>query len=364
MAVRRADHAGSWYSGDGAQLKAQLTEWLDKVPDNALPEGTLPLPGARVVISPHAGYAYSGPAAAWAYKSLDLSKAKRIFVLHPSHHYHLRTAALPVVQGYLTPLDSEPLPLDLETIQSLSEATLKVSNQTIKFTTMSRSVDEAEHSGEMQLPYIHLLLQKLYPGQPTSSYPPLVPIMIGATNAATEKALGKLLAPYVADESNAFVISSDFCHWGSRFQYTYYLEDAPSPATSPLSLPNGVGGDAATDVHTKHDWQRAIFVRGSKTLSNPKIYESIAEVDRACMCAIATGKHDTFLDVIEETGNTVCGRHPIGVFMAAVEELGTAKSETENGLKHKFRFVRYERSSDVFHGKDSSVSYVSAFAVL
>lgn len=364
MAVRRADHAGSWYSASGPQLKAQLNEWLDKVSENALPDGTLPLPGARVIISPHAGYAYSGPAAAWAFKSLDLSKAKRIFILHPSHHYHLRTAALPVVEGYLTPLDTEPLPLDTETLQNLSKASLNVGNQTIKFTTMSKSVDEAEHSGEMQLPYIHLLLQKLYPDQPASSYPPLVPIMVGATNASSEKALGKLLAPYVADDSNAFVISSDFCHWGTRFQYTYYLEDAPTPATSPLSLPNGIGGDAATDVHTKYDWQRAAMIRGSKTPTSPKIYESIAEVDRACMCAIGTGKHDTFLEAIEETGNTICGRHPIGVFMAAVEELGLTENSIEDKAKGKFRFMRYERSSDVLSGKDSSVSYVSAFAVL
>lgn len=369
MAVREADHAGSWYSSNGQQLSQQLDEWLGNVPQNVLSDGTLPFPGARVVISPHAGYAYSGPAAAWAYKSLDLSKAKRIFILHPSHHYHLRTAALPTVQGYRTPLSNDPLPLDLDTIHDLSTMSVQAGNQSVKFSTMSKSVDQDEHSAEMQLPYLHRLLQKLYPDQPVSSYPPLVPIMIGATNASVERALGKLLAPYIADESNAFVISSDFCHWGSRFSYTYYIADAPSPATSPESLPNGVGdGAAALDVHKKHDWQQGMMVRGSKAPNSPKIYESIAEVDRACMCAIASGKYDDFLDVIEETLNTVCGRHPIGVFMAAVEEIEQLEAErgttNENNLKRRFRFMRYERSSNVFHGKESSVSYVSAFAVL
>lgn len=146
------------------------------------------------------------------------------------------------------------------------------------------------------------------------------------------------------------------------------MADAPSPATSPLTLPNGVGAESASlDVHKQYDWQQGMMVRGSKSPSSPRIHESIAEVDRACMCAIASGKYDEFAHVIEETGNTVCGRHPIGVFMAGIEEverLNADKDNTADELKRRFRFMRYERSSDVFTGKDSSVSYVSAFAVL
>lgn len=369
MSVREASHAGSWYSGNRRQLSQQLDEWLDKVPDQPLSDGKLPIPGARVVISPHAGYAYSGPCAAWAYKSLDLSKAKRIFILHPSHHYHLRTAALPTVQSYETPLSDDPLPLDHEFLRELSNTSVSNGGQTVKFSTMSKSVDEAEHSGEMQLPYIHRLLQKLYPNQPVSSYPPLVPIMVGATSASTEQALGKVLAPYIADETNAFVISSDFCHWGSRFSYTYYTTDAPSPAVSPLQLPNGVGDERADmNIHKQYDWQQATNLRGSKSPDKPRIHESIAHVDRACMCAIASGKYNEFLEVIEETGNTVCGRHPIGVFMAGVEEVERLEASGQgaqiSGPSRRFKFMRYERSSDVFNTRDSSVSYVSAFAVL
>jgi MEMO1 family protein len=243
---------------------------------------------------------------------------------------------------------------------------------------MSRHVDEAEYSGEMQLPYIHRLLQKLYPkeppsNQPTTSYPRLVPIMIGNTSPATEAALGKLLAPYIADESNAFVISSDFCHWGSRFRYTYYLEDAPSPAISALSLPNGVKENsqmqAASTIENVPDLatlSNGIHLDGKfKGLNlNPRIYESIAHADRACMCAIASGKHGAFLKTLEDTGNTVCGRHPIGVFMAAVEEAQKLPTNEKRAADGKFRFVRYERSSDVVSVRDSSVSYVSGFAVL
>ena len=301
---------------------------------------------------------------------------KRIFLLHPSHHHSLSTAALPTLSAYETPLSSSPLPLDVETIQRLLNLTTTTSNgRLIKFTTMSASVDEAEHSAEMQLPYIHRLLQKLYPDRPNAEYPPLVPIMVGSTNPATEVALGKILAPYIAEESNAFVISSDFCHWGSRFSYTYYLPGAPTPSISPLTLPNGVkatGGvkdTSADDVHRLSTLDKGISLRSSTKLSRsgPKIYESISHVDRACMSAIATGRHDQFLKTLYDTGNTVCGRHPIGVFLAGVEEvekIWRERAENDAAVEARFKFVRYERSSDVESSRDSSVSYVSAFAVL
>lgn len=93
MATRAASHAGAWYSDNGATLSKQLDGWLNQVDDTIEGVGKIPLPGARVIITPywssvnhsccfadigshrHAGYTYSGPAAAWAYKSLDLSKA-------------------------------------------------------------------------------------------------------------------------------------------------------------------------------------------------------------------------------------------------------------------------------------------------
>ncbi len=241
---------------------------------------------------------------------------------------------------------------------------------------MAQSVDEAEHSAEMQLPFIHRLLQRQYPDRPESDYPPLVPIMVGNTNPATESAFGKLLAPYIADPENAFVISSDFCHWGSRFGYTYYLSSAPSPALPPASLPKGVQSSpsdtAAADLQNdpKLAQGRDLGSRDKPTRHEPAVYESIAHMDRACMCAIATGKHAAFLKALGDTGNTICGRHPIGVFLAGWEEVERSQKETSEteasgaAERGRFRFIRYERSSDVVSAKDSSVSYVSAFAVV
>jgi AmmeMemoRadiSam system protein B len=156
--------------------------------------------------------------------------------------------------------------------------------------------------------------------------------MIGSTSPATERDYGRLLAPHLADPANLFVISSDFCHWGSRFRYTYYQP----PSGSPKNL------RSASEVQKDYP-----------------IHESIKAVDFESMDAVESGKHDEFIAQLKETGNTVCGRHPIGVFMAAVEA-----AEGLGEGKGRFRFVRYERSSEVESVKDSSVSYCSAFAVL
>jgi AmmeMemoRadiSam system protein B len=188
--------------------------------------------------------------------------------------------------------------------------------------------------------------------------------LVGSTSTTTESVFGTLLAPYLEDPANAFVISSDFCHWGLRFRYTYYVPQAPKPGPRlPLSsdaLPQPK--DDINDVEAKieaasagHHLQRRDRIHSG----GPAIHESISAFDIATMAAIATGKTESFTDTLETTGNTVCGRHPIGVIMAAIEKTGK-----QAGEKGKFHFIRYERSADITDVYDSSVSYVSAFAVL
>ena len=45
----------------------------------------------------------------------------------------------------------------------------------------------------------------------------IVPILVGALSAENEAMYGQLLAKYVDDPHNFFSVSSDFCHWGSRY---------------------------------------------------------------------------------------------------------------------------------------------------
>lgn len=283
-----------------------------------------------LTIKSHAGYSYSGPAAAWAYKSLDLSKSKRIFLLGPSHAWYLDQCALSKHTKYATPLGD--LVIDKATVQELAN--------TGEFLTMNTDQDETEHSLEMHLPYIYKMLSQQFSSP--SEFPTLVPILVGSTNTAAEKKFGTILAKYLADEGSVFIVSSDFCHWGPRFQYTYYLPASPSAEARDTS-----GGYSLS--------------RRDRSPTQPPIYESIGRLDRLAMDAIEGGKHEHFLDDLKETGNTVCGRHPIGVTMAAIEKLKEDRLLDEE--KGKFKFVRYERSNEVVRVDDGSVSYASAYAI-
>jgi predicted class III extradiol MEMO1 family dioxygenase len=49
----------------------------------------------------------------------------------------------------------------------------------------------------------------------------VVPILVGALNTDNEAMYGRLLAKYVDDPTNFFSVSSDFCHWGSRYVSLY-----------------------------------------------------------------------------------------------------------------------------------------------
>lgn len=85
------------------------------------------------------------------------------------------------------------------------------------FETMSISADEDEHSIEMQLSYIAKVMESVGP----SNFK-IVPILVGSLSTEKEEVYGQLLAKYLADPDNVFVISSDFCHWGSRFSFQHY----------------------------------------------------------------------------------------------------------------------------------------------
>ncbi|KAF8468899.1 MEMO1 family [Kalaharituber pfeilii] len=326
---RRDTHAGSWYTDVEPTLDRELEGWLNAVPNAIEGVGDIPHPGARVIIAPHAGYSYSGPPAAWAYKALNVSKAyldrKRVFILGPSHHHYFEACAVSPFTTYATPLGS--LIIDKE----INERLLA----TGAFTTMKPQVDEDEHSIEMHLPYVYKVLERHFGKGAT--FPKIVPILVGAIDAQQESSFGKLLRPYLEDEENCFVISSDFCHWGTRFAYTYYLPNSSSGTQMGYSLKSN---------NCPHP------------PSNPPIWSSIETLDKLAIESIETGNHSSFTTYLQRTKNTVCGRHPIGVIMAALQ------GEEGNAPLGTFKFIRYEQSSKCFTLRDSSVSYASAFAVL
>lgn len=149
-------------------------------------------------------------------ESLCVCASERIFILGPSHHHYTKICELSRHALYATPVS--PLQLDSAVIASL--------RSTRAFSDMSTRVDEEEHSIEMQLPFLaHVMRTRKRPFT-------IVPILVGSLTTQAEAEFAKLLAPYFADPANLFVISSDFCHWGSRFNYTYRDDGAGDIADS------------------------------------------------------------------------------------------------------------------------------------
>eukprot|EP00842_Homolaphlyctis_polyrhiza_P000767 jgi/Hompol1/1691/HPOL_001423-RA len=200
-----------------------------------------------------------------------------------------------------------------------------------KFKTMSLKTDEDEHSIEMHLPYVHKIMSARQ-GKYT-----IVPILVGATKPQQDRVYGELLAPYLRDPSCLFVISSDFCHWGQRFQYTYRI-------------------DTSTPIH-----------------------QSIQTVDTEAMTIIESGDSAAFDKYLKRTRNTICGRHPISLLLCALEALSKRSGSSDNtsysqaigglvattdAVSTEIRFVHYAQSSKVLTERESSVSYASAFVAI
>ncbi|KAJ2414685.1 hypothetical protein GGI10_002218 [Coemansia sp. RSA 2530] len=328
MTVRRASHAGSWYADDAEVLDEELESWLEAVPatvdivaasDEAAPV-TLPMDGVRAIIGPHAGLSYSGATAAYAYKSINTSGIRRVFILGPSHHVFLRRCAFSQCTEYETPLGR--IQVDREAISELQRKGQGA------WESMGVSVDEDEHSLEMHLPYIYKTFEHCIDGIR------LVPILVGNLSFEREQAFGALLAEYLESEENLFVISSDFCHWGSRFRYTWYRE--------------------SDDV-------RAVELGGRrKGAQGRPIWKSIERLDFDGMRAISRLDHAGFRQYLDQTENTICGRHPIGVLLGAISHLFPGHpGGADNGPQ--LQFVKYAQSSQVADASDSSVSYASAY---
>ncbi|KAI5298351.1 hypothetical protein KEM56_004127 [Ascosphaera pollenicola] len=210
--------------------------------------------------------------------------------------------------------------------------------------------------------------------------------MVGATPPNTERAAGDLLAPYFADPEAAVVVSSDFCHWGRRFSYAFYSTAAPATGPDlPLSaeqLPQP-GNVTIHDLHsTVEDLKNKGLMLHSARHYNPPpyIHQSISAVDIACMAALtlpcepspsdgemATPVNAFYHAMQQAEGNTICGRHPIAVVLNAIAKIvaaNDADGSSADPCRGRFKFLRYERSSDVLDPEDSSVSYVSAVATL
>lgn len=184
--IRLPAVAGRFYPADPKALGEMVRSCLERAP--VPPEGA---PCPRALIAPHAGYVYSGVAAAAAYNCLRPHRGLlwRVVLLGPAHRVGFRGLALTTADTYRTPLGD--IPLDKSTAERLS---------VLPGVQWLDQAHQAEHSLEVQLPFLQTVLAEFT----------LLPIVVGEADPAQVAAVLEAVAD---DEGTLILISSDLSHY-------------------------------------------------------------------------------------------------------------------------------------------------------
>ncbi|MCP4590164.1 MAG: AmmeMemoRadiSam system protein B [bacterium] len=199
-AVRPAHLAGSWYPGEPEVLAAELGRLLAADKPATLTEKPVAL------IAPHAGYRFSAPTAAAAYRCLRGHNYRRVIVLAFSHRAANTYAGVDVpdrLTAYQTPLGN--VPIDRAACDALLSGPAFGAHP---------GIDQGEHSLELQLPFLQQVLGEFQ----------LVPLLVGKMSDADCVEAAKAILPWI-DDTTLLVASSDFTHYGPRFGYVPFKDD-------------------------------------------------------------------------------------------------------------------------------------------
>jgi hypothetical protein len=178
MKSRPTSVAGSFYPNDPDHLEQLLETYF---------RGKAPGVEARGIVSPHAGYIYSGETAACAFAAIPREFEGTFVILGPSH------------RGFLTCASAIPWETPLGTVD-VDPALVQA---------LGIEIDErshlAEHSIETQVPFIKHRFPRAR----------IAPVMVGDQDMAAAILLGKAIARAVRDTGAdvRIVASSDFSHY-------------------------------------------------------------------------------------------------------------------------------------------------------
>jgi MEMO1 family protein len=216
QSTRPAAVAGLFYPSKPKVLTSDVSRYLEEARRfNYLP---------KALVVPHAGYIYSAPIAASAYRLLApvSQRIRRVVLLGPAHRVWVRSLALPEEQHFATPLGT--LDLDTEAIAAISRL------------HQVDTVPEAharEHALEVQLPFLQKVL-----GDFT-----LVPLLVGG---ATPEEVAEVLDCLWGGEETLIVVSSDLSHY---FPYTTGSNVDKATSQAILDLRTDLVGEQACGAH-------------------------------------------------------------------------------------------------------------------
>jgi len=187
--VRPPQVAGYFYPSNPDKLRKELKLLLDVAKPKEKIEKVFG------IVSPHAGYVYSGKTAAHAYNLLIGKKYKRVVVISPSHSEYFPGICIFEGDAYETPLGI--LEVDKEFREKLE------TDDGIIF--KGYEGHKREHALEVQLPFLQTVLEDFK----------IIPVVMGDQSRRNIEALAKKLAE-VADDETLIVASSDMSHFYSK----------------------------------------------------------------------------------------------------------------------------------------------------
>ena len=185
--TRKPVFAGAFYDADPARLAALVDGYL-----KSAAEPPVEAREARVLIAPHAGYIFSGQAAAHAYRVARGRPIETVVVVGTSHQFALDGGSVYLRGGYETPLGTVPVD------EALAARIARASG----FSYVA-AAHEKEHSVEVQVPFIQRVLPDAR----------IVPIVLGYPTRASINALAKGLGEALASPGALIVVSTDLSHY-------------------------------------------------------------------------------------------------------------------------------------------------------
>lgn len=182
--VRKPAVAGSFYPADPKQLDRMVDELLAMA-------SRPPTQPPKAVVAPHAGYVYSGPVAAYSFRTLEplAGTSPTVFLMGPAHYLAFEGVSTGSYTYWETPLGQ--VPVDTERVGELLE-------RSALFTSTDEP-HQPEHSLEVELPFLQAVLGDFR----------LVPLLFGITNPLA--IAGQLQA--VLRPGDLVVVSTDLSHY-------------------------------------------------------------------------------------------------------------------------------------------------------
>lgn len=269
MVVRKPIVAGQFYKSVFEDLDKQIIECFK----SKLGPGDLPVKrdSKKItygVVSPHAGYQFSGSAQAWSYKEIAESRFPSCFIIIGPNHTGLGTGSV------LTTLADWETPFGLVKSDKGFAREIKAK---CDFVRDDYGAHASEHSIEVQLPFLQFINKdKLREIK-------IVPLIVSDYDLDICRVLGDTIADI--SEDICVIASSDFTHYGPNYGYTPF-------------------------THNKK--------------------EGMYNLDDGAIKFIKKMGTKAFLDYVNKQKATICGAGAIAVCMEVMRNLGVKKGQLLN----------------------------------